>query len=318
MVLGRAPARLTLRDRSRPVIVGAQDDLHVQAVARGLADPVLIDVNTLRQGRLAVRNNGLLEVTSEGWKPVAPTGRGWIRRFAPAGWTEGTRAHSQHAIEQAAWLSMLVSYVRVGGISWMTSIDDMLAAENKMRLAQIATTVGAPCPPTVLATSPNAAAAILGTDQLVAKPIGPGSFLRGDEYLSIPTSDVSKLIDTPLAHEPYLYQQYVRSSRHIRVVTVRKRSWCFSRAVHDNEPLDWRYLETAHDEFRLEKSDDIERLAVALASALHVGYSSQDWIDDGNTSWVVDVNPAGQWLFLEDAAEEISAAFSSWLQGDQP
>jgi len=306
-----------VRGRSRPVIVGSGEDPHVQAVARGLTDPVLIDVDTLRQGRLALRGNSLLEATSEGWEPVARAGRGWIRRFAPAGWTKGTQTHSQHAAEQAAWLSMLVSYVRVGGISWMTSIDHMLAAENKMRLAQVAATVNAPCPPTVLATSPKAAAEILGTDQLVAKPIGPASFLVGDDYLSVPTSEVSELVDIPLVHEPYLYQQTVRALRHIRVVTVCERSWFLSRSVHDNEPVDWRYLDTAHDEFRLEKSSDIERLAVALASELGIGYSSQDWIDDGNTPWVVDVNPAGQWLFLRGAAKEISATISSWLQGDR-
>lgn len=200
----------------------------------------------------------------------------------------------------------------------MTSIDRMLEAENKMRLAQVAATVNAPSPPTVVATSPNAAAEILGTDQLVAKPIGPASFLVGDDYLSIPTSDVSDIIDVSLKHEPYLYQQHVRAARHMRVVTVWKKSWCFSRVVHDCEPVDWRYLDTAHDEFRLDKSSEFEGLAVALASELDIGYSSQDWIDDGDTTWVVDVNPAGQWLFLGGAAKEISGAISSWLQGDQP
>ena len=289
----------------RPVIVGGPADPHVQAVARGLVDPVLVDVEALRTGRFALTSDGLLEATSDGWTPVASGTRGWIRRFAPTGWTEGTEAHSRRAAEQAAWLSMLVSYVRVGGVSWLTGLDEMLAAENKMRLVQVAASVVAPCPPTVVATSPMVAKDILGTDLLVAKPIGPASFLSGGDYVSIPTSDVSELAGTPFAPEPYLYQQRVVASRHLRVVTVGRQCWCFARYVHIGEPLDWRYLNTTHDEFNPTPLPNVERLAVALAHELNIGYSSQDWLDDGETIWVVDVNPVGQWLFLGEGSADL-------------
>ena len=300
---------------TRPVIVGGMTDPHVEAVARGLDGPVVVDVEALRSGRVGLTSEGLLWGTPDGWVGVDSGARGWIRRFAPTGWIEGTRAHSRRAAEQAAWLSMLVSYVRVCGVSWLTGLDEMLAAENKLRISQAATAVGAPCPPTAVATSPAAAREVLGTERLVAKSIGPASFLSGGDFMSIPTSDASGLVGTALVPEPCLYQRRIEASRHLRVVTVAGRSWCFARRVDGGEPLGWRYLTDAHDEFTLAPSEDVERAALALAQELRIGYSSQDWLDDGHTAWVVDINPAGQWLLLRKEDQEIAEAISNWLDG---
>ena len=202
--------------------------------------------------------------------------RGWIRRLAPPGWMLGTEAHTRRSSEQAAWLAMLVSFIRTSGVEWLTDIDRLLVAENKLLLARAARFVGVPSPEAVVACSPGAAAAVLGTDRLVAKPIGPSSFLSEGEYLIIPTSDVSGLVDATLEPEPFLYQHLVDAVRHLRVVTVGSRAWCFGRTVVEGEPVDWRYLDAAHTDFRWMPWVEAENQAIALAAELDIGYSSQD------------------------------------------
>ena len=300
----------------RCVLIGAPDDPHFSAVASRVSDPLVVDVQSLQTSYLALSADGPLLKGRNGWMAVRGLGRGWIRRLAPPGWMLGTEAHTRHAYQQAAWLSMLVSFIRTGSVDWLTGLDQLLIAENKLLLHRAARAVGAACPETALACSPNIAAEILGTDQLIAKPIGPSNFLTENDYVSTPASDVSRLIDTDLQPEPFLYQHRVEAVRHLRVVTVGDQSWCFSRAVVEGEPIDWRFLKDAHTNFCWTKSMETEKLAVSLARELVIGYSSQDWIDDGTTTWVVDINPGGQWLFLGERSHEITVAIAAWLNGN--
>lgn len=299
----------------RCVLIGAPDDPHFSAVASLVSGPLVVDVQSLQTNSLALSAGGPLHKRRNGWVSIRGLGRGWIRRLAPPGWMLGTEAHTRRAYQQANWLAMLVSFIRTSSVDWLTDLDRLLIAENKLLLKRAAQAVGAASPETALACSPTIAAEILGTDQLIAKPIGPSSFLSDSDYVSTPTSDVSQLIDIELQPEPFLYQHRVEAVRHLRVVTVGDQSWCFSRAVVEGEPIDWRFLNDAHTNFRWTKSMETEKLAVSLARELAVGYSSQDWIYDGNTTWVVDINPGGQWLFLGERSHEITVAIAGWLNG---
>lgn len=233
----------------RCVLIGAPDDPHFSAVANLVSGPLVVDVHSLQTSYLALSADGPLLKGRNGWMPVHGLGRGWIRRLAPPGWMLGTEAHTRHAYQQAAWLAMLVSFIRTSSVDWLTDLDQLLIAENKLLLKRAAQAVGAASPETALACSPTIATEILGTDQLIAKPIGPSSFLTESDYVSTPTSDVSRLIDIELQPEPFLYQHRVEAVRHLRVVTVDDQSWCFTRTVVEGEPIDWRFLKDAHTNF---------------------------------------------------------------------
>ena len=302
-------------NRSRCVLIGALDDPHFSAVASRVRDPFVIDVVALQAGSLALSVDGPLCRDREGWVRVQGLRRGWIRRLAPPGWLLGTEAHTRRSSEQAAWLAMLVSFIRTSNVDWLTDIDRLLVAENKLLLTGTARAAHVPSPEAVVACSPGAAAEVLGTNRLVAKPIGPSSFLSNGDFSTIPTTDVSGLVGAVLEPEPFLYQRRVEAVRHLRVVTVGSQAWCFGRWVIEGEPVDWRYLDAAHTDFRWMPSAETEGHAVALASELNIGYSSQDWIDDGDTTWVVDINPGGQWLFLGQRSHEITMAVAAWLGG---
>jgi hypothetical protein len=105
------------------------------------------------------------------------------------------------------------------------------------------------------------------------------------------------------------------AERHLRVVTVNKRVWaCELKA--GALPLDWRKDEDAHHSFVPTHDEGVESSALAIAAAASLGYSSQDWIIQSGTAYFVDLNPAGQWLFLpEPVASEVSVEIASWLAG---
>ncbi len=84
---------------------------------------------------------------------------------------------------------------------------------------------------------------------------------------------------------------------HYRVFTVVGRAWggVLSSA---GLPLDWREDRGAHRHFReAVLPTRIIDAAISLASALGVGFSSQDWLATDHGFVFLDLNPSGQWLF---------------------
>jgi hypothetical protein len=75
--------------------------------------------------------------------------------------------------------------------------------------------------------------------------------------------------------------------------------------------------EEAHHSFAPIDEPEVGRQALALAERMAVGYSSQDWIVAGDKAYFIDLNPAGQWLFLpEPHVSEITSSIAEWLAGD--
>ena len=162
------------------VVVGSQDDLHVAAVVADLAgiDPLLIDVARLADVEFGVSPN-CVEITvddrtfdlSRGW-------RGWIRRLSPADWEQGVIIGSHDASAMAAWLSLLAALLRHPEACWLSDLDCMNAAENKITQYIAAQRLGLAVPSTIVTNSVERAAAC-GTD-LIAKPLGPGHYRTQD------------------------------------------------------------------------------------------------------------------------------------------
>lgn len=85
------------------------------------------------------------------------------------------------------------------------------------------------------------------------------------------------------------------------MVTVGDRVWAAALDVQASAPADWRQSSANHSNFN--EVNDVSPIvrdgAVAVARELGLGYTSQDWIQEpGGKTFLIDVNPAGQWLFL--------------------
>jgi glutathione synthase/RimK-type ligase-like ATP-grasp enzyme len=175
--------------------------------------------------------------------------------------------------------------------------------------------MGIATPPTAVVSQRAFIPAELG-DTLVVKPLGTATYtdVEGTEQV-VWAQEVSRDSATldALAGAPFLVQRLVKADRHLRVVTVDKKAWACNLNA-DDLPLDWRREERAHESFAAASEPAVERDALRLADALGIGYSSQDWIVANGVPYFLDLNPAGQWLFLPDkVASDITNEIASWL-----
>lgn len=246
--------------------------------------------------------------------------RGWVRRLAPAGWGHGQAIGSHPAVAQAAAISLIAGIARAPGIEWLTPIDPLLIAESKLVQMRAARALGIRIPRTVVTSSNDLAERELGP-RVVIKPLGPGHFTTSEGAAAVVYATAVDLRDpqfSDLGPTPFLLQEPIAAQTHLRVVTVGERCWVTALSA-DGLPLDWRAEDSAHHSFQIAPSAPagVAEAAPAVARKLGLGYSSQDWIVTPDQEVVLlDVNPAGQWLFLPEAiGSEVSRAIATWLSG---
>ena len=294
-----------------PLIVGNIADPHVQDVVAAMkAEPVIVDAATFLDSPVTISAK-VLEVCGT---QVAP-GPGWLRRLAPEGWTENINASGIDAVCRSAAVSALAAIARDERFTWLTKLDHLGGAENKPYQYRRAAAAGLPVPRWIVTTDPEA---VPGAGAWVAKALGPGAFIDDNGSGRIfPTKPIDTADRAVIARVPFILQQLIDARAHARVVTV-GRSVQSATLLAAGLPVDWRTSPAGHHGFTPTPAPDrVHRMAVAVAASVAVGYSAQDWIQDtAGDWWFVDLNPAGQWLFLPDQiSARVTAAIARHLDG---
>lgn len=306
---------------TRPLVIGEAADPHVAAVlAATRREPHVLDAASLEASPFSlvsqrIREVGRVDLATSDRTPGLR--RGWLRRIAPANWMTGVLAESRASAEKSAWLALLATVIHDRSITWLTPVEAFARAENKLVVNAAAEELGIAVPATVVASKRSTILDSLG-QEVVLKPLGAGHYIERDSAVSVFSRRVlvEDIDERELAGAPFIAQEVLSALRHFRVVTVRDEVW---GAALDGRtaPLDWRQDPASHHSFEavpLETS--LRRSALTISESLGLGYSSQDWIETSDGFYLLDINPAGQWLFLPEAtAGAATAAIASWLDG---
>lgn len=302
----------------RALLVGSESDLHLRTVAERLRqreiEPVVFDADSLVRTGYSFSDERLII----GSVVVANGTRGWLRRIAPSRWTTGELVGSVADVSLRARVSLVASLTRFRSCEWMTRIDALQAAEDRLNQLAVARRIGIATPRTVVSDDPSEIRSILGSDA-VLKPLATGAFIdvNGQPQV-VHTAELTEelLASGDFAAAPFVAQERIEVRRHLRVVTAG--SEVRTAAIDAADwPLDWRMAEDAHSAWRRHDSPEVESQALRLVGALGVGSSSQDWlVPKSGPAVFIDLNPAGQWMFLpEDVAEPITERIVNFLCG---
>ncbi len=299
---------------SAALIIGDSSDPHVaavHAVAGGRAEVAVLNSEGLADLQWRWTTGGFEIDTDAGWRRCT---RAWQRRLSPAGAHRGVELGTRRAAESSARLALIIALAD-SGIEWLSDHWSIVRAENKLVMHRVAQELGIRSPMTVVVGDPADIPEALG-EKVAVKPLGVGDFVSNGLAHAVHTRIVERTDPDlgGLAVAPFIVQQPITARSHLRVVTVEQHAWtcCLDAG---GLPVDWRAAPEAHHGWRQVQHDDAEADACGLGKALGLGYSSQDWIvDDSGRTWLVDVNPAGQWLFLPDpVASEVTDAIATWL-----
>lgn len=300
-----------------PLIIGDVRDVHVGAIVAQLVrhgcDPVVIDAKGLSERPFELRHDMLV---IDGREVDLSSGRGWLRRYSPSGWVGGsTRGGGHDAFARQSFLSVVGSISRLGRRRWLTPVDRMQHAEDRLIQLEAARSLGICVPHTLIATAPERIVAELGPRFLVKQLTGGYYFDEAGEgrVLFATPVDAKVALQLDFAAAAVASQELVQVRRHVRVVTVESQAWVAELEAAPF-PTDWRRAAAAHRSWTESDEQAVMEPALLLAATLGVGYSSQDWLQTDSGLVFLDLNPAGQWMFLPARlVDEISNALGCFL-----
>jgi hypothetical protein len=278
----------------------------------------LLDAQALSEADFLLDDHGAYLFRASGESISLAGCRGWLRRLAPESWREGVAIDSHTGVVQQAWTTAVSVFVELAGVTWLTSLRHIFASEDKLIQRRAARELGISSPRGVLLTHRERIPVEFG-ERLVVKPFAAGHYrTQGGEARVVFATPMRR--DDPrldlLAGAPFLVQPELNAESHLRVVTVGERAW-MSELKSEALSFDWRATATAHSSFRVSENPEVAAQAVQLTTKLNVGYSSQDWlVDTDGVAHFLDLNPAGQWLFLPDQiSDAVTLAIAEWLVG---
>ena len=191
--------------------------------------PAVFDVQTMQKLTFEFRPPNIRIWAPEWELEVGPQTRGWLRRLSPMSWEAGTVIGTHEAVDKASRLALLAALLRHPDVRWLSGVDPLTAAENKLTQYTIAARLGIPIPHTVVSNSSTIVASL--ARKLIAKPLGPGHFQDNDGRWLTVFTDTFDVMDPDhtdlLSGPPFIVQSLMHAAVHLRVVTVQNRVWVF-------------------------------------------------------------------------------------------
>ena len=208
---------------------------------------------------------------------------------------------------QGLWLSLDAQWINVPS-------RDQDASRKAWQL-DVARAAGLTMPRTLITTDPEAARAFVaqeGVDRTIYKPF-QGSEDAWRETRLLKAQELDKI--DAVKYAPVIFQEYIEATCDLRVTVVGDQ--IFAAAI-DSQKTEYRV------DFRMDMNVEIKPTTLApeteagirkLMKALDLTYGAIDFRRRPNGEEVfLEINPAGQWLFVEDqTGQPISRAVADCL-----
>jgi hypothetical protein len=184
--------------------------------------------------------------------------------------------------------------------TWISNPEATQTAHNKLVQLRSAQHCGLRIPRTLVSQEPGTVRRFCDsiTSRVIVKPVA------GSPDTPVMTGFVTPdvLVDEDIRVCPAIYQEFVPGSHHLRVC-------CFGADVHcallQTDALDWRFpLEAAVEPHRLDRANVDKVVAVVEKLGLRMGIIDMKLDSDGTPVWL-EINPQGQFLFLEGMCSEM-------------
>ncbi|MGH3827587.1 MAG: MvdC/MvdD family ATP grasp protein [Pseudonocardiaceae bacterium] len=232
-------------------------------------------------------------------------------------------------VEQLSWCEGQARYGFWGvletlPVAWVNPPSAVQRAEYKPRQLRLARQAGLSVPPTMITSSPEGVAefAAAAGGSIVTKALYARTPRDADGYPTgvLYTAEVSphQYSDPGIAATAHLFQFKIKSVYDVRLTVVGHR--LFAAEIHRENGaggLDWRMN---HRDLRYRPCDvpaGVARGVRQLMCSLELTFGALDFaVDDAGSWWFYEINPNGQWFWVEQQTGlPISAALAELLEG---
>jgi glutathione synthase/RimK-type ligase-like ATP-grasp enzyme len=288
-------------------------DVHAEYVEPYLKTKfVVVDPVAMTRGvELSFRfSNGKNHIVYDG-KSLDNVGVVWYRKPTPVRYIK-LPVSFEHARYSSVSLERHFNLLKASfqDALWVSDTYAIKKADNKNFQCVVASSLGFDVPDTLTTSSAKAAADFVRShDTVIVKSSSPFPPNR-----NVPSILPSRLIVAANPDElaglhlaPSIFQVAIPAKADVRVTVVGEE--VFPAIIHDKgvegyeEVRDWRM---AYDgktaKFELYKlSKDITERCITLVKRLGLQYGAIDFVmDDKDKLWFLEINPNGQWAFIED------------------
>lgn len=192
------------------------------------------------------------------------------------------------------------------GVRWVDAPWTLLRARLKPVQLAAARRLGLEVPRTVVTGNPIDAKEFADSEAILAKSMSTGRGIA--PHVAVIPDDQLDLLEAC----PTTLQHLVDAAADVRIVTIGDRAFGWQRNRAEASAIDWR-ADDPHGTGFVASPEAGFTEAVAIASALGLSFSVQDWLQTSHRPVFLEVNPQGQWLFLQDAERILVPALAEHL-----
>lgn len=245
----------------------------------------------------------------------------YFRRPAPPASNLTITDNGEREYAEAEWGAFLKSlYSRLEGL-WLNAPMDIFASEDKPKQLTLASEIGFHVPQVMITNDITTVRKVIQEGPAIGKPLRQ-ALINGEQERVIFTTRLERLNDSDLdaiAMAPFIVQTEIRKQYDVRVTVVG--SQVFATAIrsqeHEETKVDWRQgsrPDLKHE--RIELPREVEEQCAALMKRLNLRYGAIDFIcDQQGKFWFLEINPNGQWAWIENlTGYPIAAAIVDQLE----
>ncbi|HMG06584.1 MAG TPA: hypothetical protein VK581_14075 [Chthoniobacterales bacterium] len=218
-------------------------------------------------------------------------------------------------VEERRFTKWLIDMQEDRAMRWINSPAVAMRAENKFIQLKRARSHGISVPPTLVTAQPDRFRAFLrahGT--IVAKPLcgyswegAPGEMLTAFATI-LDSKRGSELSDEDIAQCVTIYQERVDKVSDVRMLVMGGDVFAYEITQNGEQYFDFRVGFNQENHLNYEAISvpgSLKKKMLGLMDSLQINLASADFALKADGDWIfLDLNPNGQWLFIEDRSPE--------------
>lgn len=260
-------------------------------------------------------DGGAADFRSIAWDDAEAT---WYRRLPPAPVSRDNDDQDEHfcLIQRDLFASWVVELQQNLPGRWINRPNAVERAENKLLQLNMAKAHGLRVPRTLITKDPSRFRSFLRAEgTVVGKPLLVHSWEEKSggalaAFATIIDARVgSELSDDDIVQCETIYQERIEKESDIRVIVMGKDVFAFKVVQLGEQHFDFRVAFHQKDHIRFEPvpiPDAFERKLLRFMATMKLEFASTDFARTADGELIfLDLNPVGQWLFIEHFSPHI-------------